>query len=465
MPNSASEHDPRIEIGTAEHGILSLQAYVSDEDLIALNSLVGSALDAREFTVRVLARVIREPRLTAADLRSWNDDVLAAVALSWAGHREVGWKLGDEGTQFERFRVGLPPLYRRLIQGHGRTLASAVRMMGPALDVDKLIPKSNVPSLPTVGITQDLLRGINQVLATSGIAEAAKAIQQMAQQPLFEAAKLVGESLKLSFADVSKLLMPEMSAITSSLVGAAGLKLQDVLRDSATRVFDSLPDLGTLARTLQEYAGREEKAIEALDETGFGFLADYWYDDDLAMFLGMDKVDPRVRHAVMTKRLLSLTNSSEFRMTVEKDCATTSLLRRRWKVLDAALHAHGERAYCLSIPPLYAQVEGMFTDALLLKGAVVHQNGKLYARKNGRLKLNKKGKPIEVHGLKQAIYNCDLTALPLLEPMGDALMNQLFADRDGVMHGRKTDYDQAKRSVTLVLAASILATLFADVKP
>ena len=48
--------------------------------------------------------------------------------------------------------------------------------------------------------------------------------------------------------------------------------------------------------------------------------------------------------------------------------------------------------------------------------------------------------------------------------MASTLVNAHFADRNDVMHGRKCDYDKAKLSVTLLLTASILASLFAQLE-
>ncbi len=486
-------HNPRIEIVTAEYGLLSLQAYVSDEDLNALGSLSRQGLGVREFAVHVMARVIREPHLKVEDIRSWDDGLLTQVALAWADHHEVGWKLGEEGTPLERFRKGFDPLYQRFIEVRKQVLASALKMLPVAFDLKTAFPKITMPlgistisssltadlkmtfpkiampPFPIPTIVQDVGSIINGISIKNDIfIKADYILLQGLQQFVLDSTKRVYESFQESFTNILgefQQWQQMLSVVADSLPKFTLVGFQDKIHTSAVRLLDSLPDLADFLPDLRERLERQQKAIEALDETGFGFVTNYWYPDDLTVAWGMDQVHPHIRHATMTNRLLGLANSTEFQSAMRQDFASSQVLQQRWRVIEKALDAHRQRLYTLSIPVLYAQVEGLFTDALILKGTVLHKDGKLYAKENGQMKLNKKGNPIEIHGLKQVIQNSDLGNSPLLQPMADSLMNSLFADRNDVMHGRKSNYGQARRSLTLVLTASILAALFADLKP
>ena len=143
---------------------------------------------------------------------------------------------------------------------------------------------------------------------------------------------------------------------------------------------------------------------------------------------------------------------------------SVSPLRPRWPIVEQVLSAHDQRMYGVSIPALFAQVEGLFSDALIIKGSVICENGKLFAMENDQKKLDRKGRYIQLHGLKQVIQSSDLKNSPLLEPIDEALANRLFATRNDVMHGRSSGYCQAKRSVTLIVAAGVLASMFAQLE-
>src|SRR5690606_8578329 len=117
----------------------------------------------------------------------------------------------------------------------------------------------------------------------------------------------------------------------------------------------------------------------------------------------------------------------------------------------------------VAIPTLLAQVEGMFTDALILKQLVVRVNGKLCARdSSGNPKLDKNGKPVQLHGLGQKVNNSDLRNEYLLEGLADFFTAYLVSERNEIMHGSSISYNRAKLSIQLVLNVYLLAAEFAD---
>src|SRR5258708_37293419 len=107
--------------------------------------------------------------------------------------------------------------------------------------------------------------------------------------------------------------------------------------------------------------------------------------------------------------------------------------RQLWRVAARALGVPPRRDYLLSIPPLLAQVEGCIADALILKDIAVSKSGKLYKREHGRLKLDKHGKPVELHGAGQLIHHADFQRHPVLQDMVTLMTTQLIDHRNAIL--------------------------------
>lgn len=228
------------------------------------------------------------------------------------------------------------------------------------------------------------------------------------------------------------------------------------------RFFENLPDFSQVAKQLETYS-KAAKAANVLDEGGYRFLLHYWTLGDVSEFAGIDRLDTKIRNAVVTNKLLHMTRQAEFTQTLKESFQKSSILRRRWKVVEQALIAHKNRNYVLSIPTLLAQVEGMFTDALVLKGIVVRVKGELYANDGtGKPKLDTKGKPMKLHGLGQKVKHSDLQFEDILKGLAEFFASRLVPERNSIMHGSYVTYDTAKLSLQLVLNIYLLAAEFVD---
>lgn len=456
-------YNPTIQIET-HIGPLCLQTHLSLEDLDALAEPARSGLSDRDFVALLLTRVIRRPSLSQTEISEWDDETLALVALTWAENENSDLAIDPDAPLLTALRNGFVDLYRRTVELRNRRTAAAWSSLSPPLRVP--IPKVYVPLLPK-GYVEAITRAAQLVKPVDrSILDAVKIAQQVASHRLFS--ELARWNTHI-ISDYSRLIMSLSPVLSAADISVA--RIGELFADSARQWFDALPDIGAMvaerlaldAQQLDWFI-RQIRAGEVFEETGYPILSDYADSKHVAIALAVDDVDPKVRSAVMTNRLLAVTKATPFRESLAHSFAATSLLHRRWRIVEPALDAHRKREYTLAIPALFAQVEGMFVDVLILRGSVIREGGKLWAVSGGQKRHNRKGEPIELHGLRQAIQNSDLTESPLIEPMAHALMDHLFADRNDVMHGRKTDYDKAKTSVSLVLVAAILAALFSHLE-
>lgn len=226
------------------------------------------------------------------------------------------------------------------------------------------------------------------------------------------------------------------------------------------RFFENLPDFTEIAKQF-EALGKAAKAADILNEGGYGFLLSSWTLADMGQFVGIHQIDVRVRNATVTNKLLQMTRQANFAETLRECFEASVVLRRRWKIIEQALIAHKNRNYVLSIPTLLAQVEGIFTDALALKGIAVRIDGRLCEKDiTGKPKLDKHNKPIPIHDLRQKVLKSNLQNEKILQALGQFYTRYLVDERNAILHGSHLTYDTAKLSVQLLLNIYLLAIEF-----
>ena len=198
------------------------------------------------------------------------------------------------------------------------------------------------------------------------------------------------------------------------------------------------------------------EAVDALDATGYGFASDLMTVQFARAFV---RVPYRLRGAVATNHLRRLTSQETFVDSIQGLMEPSLMLQRRRSIVTRALRAHQDRDYLVSIPLLLTQVEGTFTDMMILKRYALPKGGKLYARDlHGGAKLDKQGKPIRLNGLGQLINHADFTAHPAVQSLCEHLANAVVPTRNGILHGRVTSYARAKLSTELTLLVFMLST-------
>jgi hypothetical protein len=162
-----------------------------------------------------------------------------------------------------------------------------------------------------------------------------------------------------------------MSAVLQSFY-ANQEAISRILSQGVESIVNILPDLRGLTLDLARLRA-EEEAIRAL---GLSTLVDQL---PAYLFYGVERIDPQVRNAWLTKRLLPVTRSNEFGDELEEAFTGSKVLSARWPAVAEALSAHREDRMLLSIPVLLSQIEGIVGDALILKGVARPSRGRLYA--------------------------------------------------------------------------------------
>lgn len=406
-----------IAIETEQYGSLLLRPSMLFRDLKYFQS-IKSTHSPRDFTVQIVYRNVFEPELSEEEIEAWDDELLAHVAHTWATQKSPPWVIPDDLPPFEALIRGFEEYLTNLYSGLARAISQIY-----------------IPDLPNIQVFAQQFQQMNQYI-------------QGVHQQMESSLQVVRQSLNYFAQNV---IEPMQHNIGNMIANMANFNLE------IGSFFDNLPDLSLIRERLIAY----DRGVEVLDEGGFNFLRYHWSLSDVARFVEIGSVDQRVRNAVTTNRLLFLTRSDRFISELEQLINGSSILRRRWRVLAPAISAHTNRQYALSIPALLAQVEGMFSDALVLKNIVVRANGHLYAREsNGSPRLDRRGRPIQLHGLGQKAQNSDFQNEDILQGLAEFFVDYLVPERNGILHGNLTNFARAKLSVQLLLNIYLLAVEF-----
>lgn len=221
--------------------------------------------------------------------------------------------------------------------------------------------------------------------------------------------------------------------------------------------------LGEAAVSFIEMMEDARVGDEMLEQAGYGFADHLWTVVYLSSFADLPANAPR--EAVVTNRLRSFTASEEFAESLLEDLGASRMLSRRSRVIELALEAHARREYELSVPPLFAQIEGAVGDAMFLKDLVVRREGKYFlVGPDGEPKVNKNGNRLPAITLSPAVSNANLEEQPHLTEASEFLSGVLVQRRNDVMHGRDVGYGKAKLSVQALLVLAVLAESVAELE-
>ena len=232
----------------------------------------------------------------------------------------------------------------------------------------------------------------------------------------------------------------------------AALKL-DV---SPVRLVNALPNIRELAARVQ----RDTEGHAVLDEAGFDLI---YHLAGGAFAAELAAISPQVRGAAVTNKLLHLTRGDDFEVRLSDVFRETPILQRRWPIMSQALQAHRRREYWIAIPVLMSQLEGLISDALVLRSTAKKVRGKFYDLDvNGQVRLDRKGRPIELRGLLGKISRFNLADHELVQGVVDLLNAELAASRNLILHGSDVHYGTAKLSTQLLLSTYLWALEIAD---
>lgn len=175
---------------------------------------------------------------------------------------------------------------------------------------------------------------------------------------------------------------------------------------------------------------------------------------------------PKTLDATVTKIWLRLTKRDSFKDELKERFQNSTILRRRWIIIEHAWTAHSRGDYILSIPALFSQIEGILGDALILNKKAKNKDGKLFLLDlNGSIKTEN-GKQIELAGILPIIDQPYFNGISSLEEIVKLLReDNLAKERNAILHGRKTLYGRAKLSTQLLLLVYVLIREAAEFEP
>jgi len=430
----------------AETELLFRYLRVRDEEFLA--ALVGEDSSPRGFALQVLNNQLQETSPThPADL---NDSALARAVHSWADQdRSIRQQPPEQQRSLAAFKErivshvaetkeALRELSQRLYPHIERSLAEMRRTatsFSPAVlqRIDELVRAPN-----------HMIRAIQEAITTPS--EQFAALGRALSSAAVQAAVLAVEEQGRLIREVAVAASRQIEAISNSLTVA--IPTCDLVR--------GLPSAHEIVEVWQRHELAVAKGEKALDEEGFSFARSI-VGVDLAVRLA--QVPDQVKGAQTTNLLLAFTKGESFRLALEDQVMGSDVSKRRWEIIEKALVAHSSRVYVLSVPALFAQVEGMFTDSMIINDLAEIQNGRLYALDSAGIpKLDRNGDRVRLIGLGSKTQHSPYQNHPILSEVVGALVQALTGQRNGVLHGSDTSYGRAKLSTQLMLLVFILAT-------
>jgi hypothetical protein len=417
MPVDVSAFYTKID--TIQYGPLEFKGFML-EDFEWLRASDTQAFPVREFAIQFLYARLVSPELNFEEVQGWPDDFLAYVATHWLkGQMSQTHEFSAESLSFEAFKQTLYNYGAELEKQFGETVEGILGTWGKY----------------TAGLANTLSLSIRQqMVPLNQIARTLAGLSSMIQQIVTGTHQLIANTIQ-------------------NLVAQRYQQL-DILNQTTLNLFANLPNLAEM----QVYLDKLKEVEQGFEQSGFGFTSHIRSTSFTSSFAN---VNLKVRSAVITNKLAYITRSKRFETQLEHLFQQSPVLRRRWKIVARALDRHRERDYLMSVPVLLAQVEGIIGDALILRELILRKGHKLYVKdSNGKLKLNSKGKPIEVRGMHSLIDNSDFQQHPVLQKVAELITAQLVDDRNPILHGRRTSYGTAKLSVQTLLLLLVLADEF-----
>jgi len=477
-------------IKTVEQGELRLRRIVLG-NLPELITLLDQEMAPRTLIVRFIMQVLVSPQLDEQAIVAWDDELLKRVAIQWlrAVLTEDSSAIAEDIT-FDAVGEAL----RAQVHGQREMLDKAmVRLFSPAQQVTHAlqehqdmwanmvksvatthfhfaIPRFELPSLQIVpalnslteayGLssmrtlmdanrsTLDAVARLQTPIAsgiTSAVEHASLASSMLAQ--MSNASASAGAVASFSSA------IDGLQSVISQIASSAHMAQESVMAAFVTSlpkfpvgtIFHNLPDLTNLTPRLE----KARRAYTALVKSGFSFTEHLW---NWSFLLSFADAGTKVTGAAVTNRILAYTRRDGFRQELQRTITGSTVLRRRWKFVEAALAAHIRRTYHIAIPLFLAHLEGMIGDALIIKGSVRVDGHKLIERlSNGNDKVDSKGKPVAIRGLDRLVTISPFLQHEALNLASDLILNSVAKDRNAILHGRSTTYDKPKFSAQLVL--------------
>lgn len=442
-----------IIIRSRRYGCIQLRP-ITINDHLFLTKLLATKLSAREFTVQVIHHQLITPELEIETVGNWGNRLLARVARTWVKHERVlNTDLPEGVGAFEGFQQ----VINTYVSERNREMAEKLEpIIDPLMDGIRYLSQNR-----DMILSKETLKRIDermQNIIHSPLLLAAQKLHQTVLPPVPSYLENIQTTIVAPYESWMKEIEKSIQQLakTAQVVEQSLQRIVGFAQVNVQKLFSELPDLNTIQQHLEIL----DKAGVAFEKSGYGFTDHLW---SVRFVVELAYVSPKVQQAVITNKILAQTRSNEFEAALRDRMQNSTLLQRRWRIVALALEAHRNRQYLLSIPPLLAQVEGIFTDMLILKGMAIARNGKLYARgADGKEKRDKNQKPIPLTGLSQKAAHSRFQNHDVVQRIVDLFMKYLTENRNAILHGQQTTYGRAKLSTQTLLVLHILAQALSE---
>ncbi len=399
--------DRPVRIRSHRYGQIRLK-HLAVLDLDFVGKLAKKRLSARDFCTHLINHQIVSPDITLDEITAWPDRLLARAVTAWI-QSEINsdFKAEQNASAFGLVEGEIQSFIKEQLKQLQDFAAPARQLM------------KNFLSHITFPDVSDLTNNIVGASMTPVFEQLSTATAQLSK---------VGEILGGNIARMAAVRAPTFDF---------------------GKLVQSLPRLSELL----ENAERVEEAKKALETEGFSFTGHVWAD---VFYQSLPEYGPRIQAAAVTNKLLAVTRSNTFESSLASSLRQSTIAGKRSEVVFAALKAHGNRDYILSIPVLLSQVEGLFTDALILNDMAIKSGGNIYARESDGTIKKERGQKVRLTGLHGKVQHSRYRGEEVMRTICGTLLNGIVGTRNAILHGSSTKYGKAKLSVQLTLLIYVL---------
>jgi hypothetical protein len=199
---------------------------------------------------------------------------------------------------------------------------------------------------------------------------------------------------------------------------------------------------------------------KALDTSGYGFTKYFW---SLPFLVEIGRAKEDERQQLISVSVSEFTAGEDFERELMRIVSNSAVLSSRSRIIQRAIKAQREGDYLVAVPLFFTQVEGVLSDALLLKKTAFSSNGKLYALDGtGTPAKDKNGKYIEFRGLDSKARSLQSKASDEAALVAEHLMDYTAKERNPILHGASVTYDSEELSTRTALALLIMCSVVSD---
>ena len=208
-------------------------------------------------------------------------------------------------------------------------------------------------------------------------------------------------------------------------------------------------------QAIVEHQEQIRKGREKLDASDLTFANHLWEDETLVELAKLPAGNaPKVGRLIVAE-----TRERGFEQQLLGLLLEVTFAAHRHKIVRQAMVAHRRRMYHVSVPTLFAQIEGIVTDTLVHLGTVIRVGRKV--RHSTKTRLNKNGvqMPVELKGLHDKTLELNMGNDPTFSAVGEYLVSRICSTRNGALHGTDVDYGTAEESARAVLVLAVVLQL------